>query len=140
MANPFFTALECGELNAAALAKQTNDVLTPFKHYLDNSINALKNKEVSCEWRPIANNRYRLKPKQRIWRVTPVSQIEVLSEDQGWFEILSEADGTSLDDNFAPQLADAVIVGKGAERERYTLEQEHFRDGRGSTSQRDRRL
>lgn len=130
MANPFFTALECGELSAAVLAKQTNDVLMPFKHYLDNSINALKNKEVSCEWKPIANNRYRLRPKQRIWRVTPVSQIEVLSEDQGWFEILSEAAGTPLDENFAPQLADDVIVGKGAERERYTLEQEHFRDGR----------
>jgi len=131
MANPFFKALEFGELNAAALAKQTNDVLMPFKHYIENSINALRNKEVSCEWKPVANNRYLLKPKQRIWRVTPVSQVEVLNEEQGWFEVLSEADGTPLDENFAPQLDDDVIVGKGAERERYTLEHEHFRDSRG---------
>jgi hypothetical protein len=127
MDNPFFSALEGNGFDASTLAKQTKDVLMPFMHYLNNSINALESKEVSCEWKVVANNRYRLKPNQRIWRLIPVSEIEVLNDQQGWFEIVSEADGTLLDEHFTPDLDDHVIVGKGAERQRFKLDSDHYR-------------
>ena len=66
MENPFFTALEQQGFKAGTLDSQTNSVLMPFMHYLSNSIKALENKEVSCEWKPVANKRYQLKPDKRI--------------------------------------------------------------------------
>ncbi|MDF2152535.1 AAA domain-containing protein [Vibrio sp. CAU 1672] len=131
MDNPFFTALESPGFKASNLASQTEKVLMPFIHYLDNSINALEDKEVSCEWRPVAGRRYQLTPDKRIYQVTPVSQIEILSEEEGWYEILSEVGGGSLDENFVPTIEDPVIVGKGAERRRFVLEEPHYQSGSG---------
>ncbi len=127
MDNPFFNALEGSDLSASVLGSQTNKVLMPFKHYLDNSIKALENKEVSCAWKPLANNVYSLKPNLGIWRLTPMSKIEVLSGQQGWFEILSEANGALLDENFSPELDDPITVGKGADHQRFVLKGDDYR-------------
>lgn len=137
MDNPFFTAFEAQAVEdkniekkriiAKMLFDQTHTVLMPFRHYLNNSIDALKNKEVSCEWLPVANNRYHLMPDLRIWRLTPVSELEILNTQKDWYEILSESDGTSLETDFSPELSDPVFVGKGSERQRFTLENHHFR-------------
>jgi hypothetical protein len=126
MDNPFFTALEGNGFTASNLASNTEKVLMPFIHYLNNSIKALENKEVSCEWKPIADKRYRLAPLKRIYRLVPVSEIEIISEENGWYEILCESDETPIDENFLPDLADPVIAGKGAGRKKVPLKDEHY--------------
>lgn len=115
MENPFFAALEWQGFKASELAEQTNKVLVPFKHYLDNSIKALQNKEVSCEWRPVANKRYELTPDKRIWWLEPVSEILIKNNNEGWFRILS-VDGKLPDSEFDPDERDALFQGKGKGR------------------------
>ncbi|SBT18544.1 ATP-dependent RecD-like DNA helicase [Marinomonas gallaica] len=115
MENPFFTALEQQGSNAATLSSQTNSVLVPFMHYLNNSIKALENKEVSCEWKLVANKRYQIKPDKRIWQLLPVSEIEVVAGKQGWFEILT-VDGELPDADFDPDESDPIQQGKGKGR------------------------
>ena len=115
MANPFFTALEQQGFKAEILANQTNSVLMPFMHYLNNSIKALENKEVSCEWKPVANKRYQLTPDKRIWQLLPVSEIEVVAGKEGWFEILA-VDGELPDADFDPDEGDPIRQGKGKGR------------------------
>lgn len=115
MENPFFTALEQQGFKADTLASQTNSVLMPFMHYLNNSIKALENKEVSCEWKPVASKRYQLKPDKRIWQLLPVSEIEVVVGKEGWFEILT-VDGELLDADFDPDEKDPIQQGKGKGR------------------------
>ncbi|HIM98364.1 MAG TPA: hypothetical protein EYM57_10800 [Gammaproteobacteria bacterium] len=115
MENPFFTALEQQGFKADTLASQTNSVLMPFVHYLNNSIKALENKEVSCEWKPVANKRYQLKPDKRIWQLLPMSEIELVTGKQGWFEILT-VDGELPDADFDPDENDPVLQGKGKGR------------------------
>ncbi|HUH57140.1 MAG TPA: hypothetical protein VL020_01325, partial [Pseudomonadales bacterium] len=127
MDNPFFTALEGNGFDAATLAKQTNDVLVPFINYLNNSIKALEDKEVSCEWKPVATHSYCLKPNLRIWRLTPVCEIEIADDQKGWYEILSESDETPLGDDFDPDLEDPIVVGKGASRQRFTIGDNEYR-------------
>lgn len=128
MDNPFFTALEGDGFNGSTLEKQTNNVLMPFMHYLNNSIKALESKEVSCEWKPISKTSYRLKPNKRVWRLTPITEIEVSNDKDGWFEILSEDDGSLLDEHFSPSIDDPVYVGKGAARKSYPLTASDFRE------------
>jgi DNA polymerase III delta prime subunit len=115
MENPFFTALEQQGFRATALADQTNKVLMPFMHYLNNSIKALENKEVSCEWKPVVNKRYQLIPDRKIWQLLPQSTIEVNSDQAGWYEILT-VDGESPDDEFDPDEEDPIQQGKGKGR------------------------
>lgn len=115
MENPFFTTLEQQGFKAEILANQTNSVLMPFMHYLKNSIKALKNKEVSCEWKPVANKRYQLTPDKRIWQLLPVSEIEVVAGKEGWFEILT-VDGELPDTKFDPDEKDPIQQGKGKGR------------------------
>jgi DNA polymerase III delta prime subunit len=115
MENPFFTALEQSGFKASVLANQTNQVLMPFMHYLNNSIKALENKEVSCEWKPVVNKRYQLIPDRKIWQLLPQSTIEVNSGQQGWYEILA-VDGELPDDDFDPDEQDPIQQGKGKGR------------------------
>lgn len=115
MENPFFTALEQQGFTADTLASQTNSVLMPFMHYLNNSIKALENKEVSCEWKPVASKRYQLKPDKRIWQLLPVSEIDVFVGKEGWFEILT-VDGELPDADFDPDEKDPIQQGKGKGR------------------------
>lgn len=115
MENPFFTALEQQGFKAGTLDSQTNSVLMPFMHYLSNSIKALENKEVSCEWKPVANKRYQLKPDKRIWQLLPVSEIEVVAGKEGWFEILT-VDDELPDAGFDPDEDDPIRQGKGKGR------------------------
>ncbi|MGO4999259.1 AAA domain-containing protein [Oceanisphaera sp. W20_SRM_FM3] len=129
MDNPFFTALEDNGFDAATLAKQTNDVLVPFINYLNNSIKALEDKEVSCEWKPVATHSYRLKPNLRIWRLTPVCEIEIADAQKGWHEILSGCEEATFYDGFDPQLEDPLIVGKGASRQRFIIKENDYRAG-----------
>lgn len=115
MENPFFTALEGNGFEGKILASQTENVLMPFIHYLNNSIKALENKEVSCQWSPVANKRYQLKPDKRIWQLLPVSEIEVVAGKEGWFEILA-VDGELPDADFDPDENDPIRQGKGKGR------------------------
>ncbi len=115
MENPFFTALEQQGFKAGTLAGQTNSVLMPFVHYLNNSIKTLENKEVSCEWKPVASKRYQIKPDKRIWQLLPVSEIEVVVGKEGWFEILT-VDGELPDADFDPDEKDPIQQGKGKGR------------------------
>ncbi len=128
MDNPFFTALEAGSaFKASELAASADRTLLPFMRYLNNSIESLENKEVSCHWKPVANSRYALLPTRRIYQLIPVSEIELLRDEQGWYEILCEMDGSPLDNGFTPNPDDAVFIGKGADRRRFELEPEQFR-------------
>ena len=131
MDNPFFTVLEGNGFTASELASKTNQVLMPFIHYLKNSIKALENKEVSCEWKPVVNRCYRLAPNKRIYQITPVSEIEIISEEKGWYEILSEADETPLDDAFVPEVDEDATIGKGANRKRFHLTEDHYNSANG---------
>jgi len=115
MVNPFFTALEQQGFDEASLLSQTKSVLLPFKHYLDNSIKALEKKEVSCEWIPLDNRRYQLKFNKRIWQLLPVSEIEMVGKDEGWYEIL-RVDGERPDADFDPDESDPILQGKGRGR------------------------
>lgn len=115
MENPFFTALEQQDFKADTLASQTNSILMPFMHYLNNSIKALENKEVSCEWKPVANKRYLVKPDKHIWRLLPVCEIDVVVGKEGWFEILT-VDGELPDADFDPDENDPIQQGKGKGR------------------------
>lgn len=115
MENPFFTALEGKEFKGQELASQTQKVLMPFIHYLTNSIRALENKEVSCEWKPVANKRYRLKPDKQIWQLVPVSEIEIIGGKKDWYEILT-VDGKPPDADFDPDENDPIQQGKGKGR------------------------
>ena len=126
MNNPFFTALESDNLSATELAAQTKKVLMPFRHYLNNSIKALENKEVSCHWKPVANRRYRLTPNKRIYQVTPQSEIEIVSGEAGWYEILCEQGDKSLDSDFLPMHTVPVTIGKGASFQSFSLAEDHY--------------
>ncbi|WP_299020970.1 AAA domain-containing protein [uncultured Photobacterium sp.] len=131
MDNPFFTALEGNGFTASELAYQTNQVLMPFVHYLNNSIKALENKEVSCEWKPVVDRRYRLVSNKRIYQIIPISEIEITSGEEGWYEILCEEDETPLNEDFIPEIDDPVIVGKGANRQRFSLTEEDYQSANG---------
>ena len=120
MENPFFTALEQQSFKSATLSSQTNNVLMPFMHYLNNSIKALENKEVSCEWKPVASKRYQLTPDKRIWQLLPVSEVEILAGKEGWFEILT-VDGELPDADFDPDENDPIQQGKGKGRRETTI-------------------
>ncbi|TVP12287.1 AAA domain-containing protein [Shewanella sp. KCT] len=127
MVNPFFTALEQNlAFEDLELAEQTSKVLTPFKHYLDNSIKALENKEVSCEWRPIANTRYKLTPDKRIWQLLPVSKIEIDVGQVGWYEVLY-VDGERPNGDFNPDEAAPIYQGKGKGRIELTVPENGYR-------------
>lgn len=115
MENPFFTALEQQGHKATALATQSNSVLMPFIYYLNNSIEALKKKEVVCTWKPVANKCYQLKADKRIWRLVPLSEIEIVAGEEGWFEILM-VDGELVDADFDPDENDPILQGKGKGR------------------------
>ncbi|MGR5407625.1 AAA domain-containing protein [Vibrio sp. PNB22_8_1] len=123
MENPFYSALNFNGvgLNAQQAADNAAGVLLPFVHYLDNSINALKNKEVSCYWRPVVTRQFRLTCQERIYQLVPESEIEITLNGAGWYEILSEEDGTSLDHDFEIDVTEPVTVGKGKSRRQYPL-------------------
>lgn len=131
MDNPFFVALAGKEFSASELESQTNNMLIPFVHYLDNSIKALEKKEVRCEWKPLANHRYRLTPNKQIYQITPISEIEIVSDMDGWFEILRETDGSLLDQYFEPDPDDRVSAGKGPGRQTFELKKGDYESDGG---------
>lgn len=120
MENPFFTALEMQGAKAAAFDKQTNVQLMPFRHYLENSIKALENKEVSCSWLPVGGQRFRITPQQRIWQLVPYTEIEIINELAGWYQIIS-VDGEQPDAEFDPDEMDPIIQGKGKSKREHEL-------------------
>jgi hypothetical protein len=120
MNNPFFSALEGDGLKASELAAQANKVLLPFIHYLNNSIKALENKEVSCTWQPVASKSYRLKATKQVYALTPISEIEIISGDKGWYEVL-EVDGNLPNEDFIPNLDHPITCGKGANYQSFSL-------------------
>lgn len=126
MENPFFSALEGKGINAPVLAKQTDAVLMPFKRYLENSIKALENKEVSCNWLPIACQGYRITPRQRIWHLVPNTEIALINEHAGWYQIIS-VDGAEPAADFDPDEADPIYQGKGKGRKENNLASHGFK-------------
>lgn len=136
MENPFYSALKFNGMGIGAkeAAENTKEVLMPFIHYLNNSIDALKNKEVSCNWQPVSNRRFRLNYHERIYKLVPESKIEVRRSEAGWFEILSEADAdyTPLDDDFDIDISDPITVGKGKTRQQYQLTEQDVAFENGS--------
>jgi len=99
----------------------------PFVHYLTTSIKAHENKEIRCRWSAVANARYSVIPDKRIWRYSPESRVRIVNESKDWYEILREANGDALDEQFAPQISDSVIAGKGADRVTFALADDHYR-------------
>lgn len=126
MENPFFSALENNSINGAELSKGATDTLTPFRHYLENSIKALEGKQVSCHWKPLAYESYQLIPQKKIYQVTLTSVVEVQDNNLGWYEITDEVDGTPLDDDFMPDPNDKITVGKGRERQSFDITADDF--------------
>ncbi len=120
MENPFFSALEMQGANAPVAEKKTNDQLMPFRHYLENSIKALENKEVSCNWFSVGGQRYRITPQQRIWQLVPNTEIEIINELAGWYQIMS-VDGEQPDTEFDPDEMDPIIQGKGKSKREHEL-------------------
>ncbi|PHJ40564.1 DEAD/DEAH box helicase [Vibrio sp. PID17_43] len=127
MENPFFTALAGNGVDSQTLADQTQKVLMPFRHYLDNSIEALKNKEVSCEWKPVANKRYLLRPDKRIWQLIPICEIEVVAGKEHYYQILS-VDGELPDTDFFPDEDDPIWQGKGKGRRKTDIPNGGYND------------
>jgi DNA polymerase III delta prime subunit len=127
MENPFFSALDnISNISTAELSKSATDTLIPFRHYLENSIKALEGKQVSCQWKPLAYESYRLIPQQKIYQVTPISVVEVKDNNLGWYEIAEEVDGTPLDDDFMPDSDDKITVGKGKDRQSFEISANDF--------------
>lgn len=127
MENPFFSALDnISSISASGLSKGATDTLTPFRHYLENSIKALEGKQVSCRWKPLAYESYQLIPQQNIYQVSPISVVEIKDNNLGWYEIAEEVDGTPLDDDFMPDPDDTITVGKGRERQSFDITAEDF--------------
>ncbi|AGH81080.1 DNA helicase [Psychromonas sp. CNPT3] len=127
MENPFFSALGNSScIDAAELSKGAKDTLTPFMHYLENSIKALEGKQVSCHWKPLAYESYQLIPQQKIYQITPTSVVKIKDNNIGWYEITEEVDGTSLDDDFMPDPDDTITVGKGRERQSFDITANDF--------------
>lgn len=123
MSNPFFSALQLDQTLSSNLDNQANQALMPFIHYLENSITALKEKEVSCKWRPLSNQRYQIKPIEKIWLFTPISHIEVQLQEQGWFEIV-RVDGERPNDTFDPDESEPLRLGKGKSAQKFELNPE----------------
>lgn len=126
MDNPFFTALEGNGFKANELMTQTQQVLMPFMHYLNNSIKALENKEVSCKWKPIATQRYRLVPNNNIYLITPISEVQIHQKDEHWYEVI-EVDGANPENGFEPSLTAPVTWGKGKDFNSVVLNEGHYR-------------
>ncbi|MBL4796923.1 MAG: AAA family ATPase [Oleispira sp.] len=53
----------------------------------------------------------------------------MLNNEQDWFEILSESDGTLLDEEFLPDLEHPVTAGKGSKLQSFSLNESQFRGG-----------
>ena len=131
--NLFFSALETESvIESEELRKATNDVLINFKHYLDNSIAALKKKEVSCYWKPVSQLSYRLKPNKNIYKIIPKSQIKIKNKLKGWYEIV-EVDGKPPSEDFKPDIEDKVTEKKkDGSRKRHELNsKENFMKKKG---------
>lgn len=127
MENPFYSALEAvSNISASQLSTAAQQTLLPFKFYLDNSITALEEKQVSCSWQPLACESYQLSPQSRIYEITPISVIELQDNNEGWYEIIGETDGTELDEFFTPDISEKITVGKGSNRKTISLEPDHY--------------
>lgn len=116
MDNPFFLALNN---QSSALCEQANTALEPFRHYLNNAIDALTSKEVSCRWERLHNPQWTLDLPLRVYRASPWNDIELSSPEQGWFVLERDLEeGVPIDASFVAELEDPVIIGKGATRQK----------------------
>lgn len=128
MENPLFTAIEPSiGLSANALEQQARKALLPFGNYLDNSIKALNEKQVKCSWKPVADYRYQLVPKQCVWSFIPRTELKIIDDLTDWYEICSEDDGTPIDHTFEPDIEDKLTTGKGRNLKSFSLNSNTYR-------------
>ena len=89
MQNPFFEAIATNSHSGEQLKEFADKGLEPFRHYLQNSINAFKDKEVECEWRPVNQRRYEVQFAKRIFEVLPHVIIKLKKLDPDWYRIVT---------------------------------------------------
>jgi len=127
MENPFFSALNnISNITTDELSQNATVTLKPFMHYLENSIKALEGKQVTCSWKPLVYASYQLTPQQNIYKITPISIVEIKDNNLCWYEIDEEVDGTPLDDDFMPDTDDKITVGKGKDRQSFEISPNEF--------------
>lgn len=119
MSNPYYLALDrTDELGFA----QTNEALEPFRRYLTNAIAALKKKEVACRWQPLSGQAWRVDWVLQVYEITPITTIEMISSEEFWFRIILDLEeSVALDEHFAGDFAEPVIIGKGAQLRKLTI-------------------
>jgi len=126
MANPFYSVFESHGISAQKLSDQSNEILMPFAHYLQNSITTLEKKEVSCNWEPVKSSLFTVKANKKIWKYTPESKIAILNNREDWYEIISASNGETLDEMFSPDMDEEVVVRKGKVKNKFKLSNKHF--------------
>ena len=87
MPNPFYVAL--GD-HDGSLQEAARRGLEPFRHYLQNSITALKGKEASCSWRALDSAQWRVSVDEQAFRIMPFSELELFPPPPGWYEITQD--------------------------------------------------
>lgn len=130
MPNPFYVAL--GD-HDGSLQEAARRGLEPFRHYLQNSITALKDKEATCSWSALDSAQWRVSVDEQAFRIMPFSELELFPPQPGWYEITRDLeDDAPVDDCFEYDVADPVVIGKGHDRRRIELSDSDvsLRDGR----------
>ncbi len=114
--NPFYLAItdNKNEKAASKLAETIDKGLFPFHQYLQNSITAFKDKEIECKWKPLTTSSYEISPTDRIYRITPLTKLKVMSGESNWYQLNSD----DLDEDFEFDTEEPVTVGKGKNRKR----------------------
>ena len=123
MGNPFFDTLPKSE---QIVPIQVSQVLNQFRNYLQVSIDALKDKEVFCHWEKLHPKQFELTTKQHLFTLTPNTTIRLQVSQEGWYEIVSEADKTPICDDFAPSLDEPISCGRGAGRYKRNISKEDY--------------
>ncbi|WP_413693091.1 hypothetical protein [Psychromonas sp. KJ10-2] len=126
MENPYFTALQTGPQPYST--KLVNDKLEPFRRYLANAKTALEKKEVKCSWSKLSSLGAMLIPQSKIFEIKPILDISLESVEAGWFEITRDIDDDcQLDEDFEADFNEPVFIGKGKNRFKIPLTENHYR-------------
>jgi hypothetical protein len=123
--NPFYLSLCGNDKESSKLENEVKTGLTPFRHYLSNSIKAFKDKEVTCEWQSLAQQQFIIKPEQNIYQIAPLTRIRLINPDKDWYRL----NHLDLDEDFEVELNEPVTVGKGKKSQKFEVIDSRERNG-----------
>ncbi|UYM15902.1 DEAD/DEAH box helicase family protein [Endozoicomonas euniceicola] len=122
MLNCYLTALDA---SSEHWAEEVDKSFEPFRRYLKNAEEALRKKEVTCEWErlPVPGV---LQLCQPLYQVHPTTRIELIPENEGWYEVTGSPDGVDLIKEFEPDFEELVTVGRGADRQKIKVSEQQY--------------